>query len=296
LIEGQTIVETNPDQRTLTARYTERAVRFIENNKDRPFFLYVPHAMVHVPLHVSEKLDGASGRGLYGDALREVDWSVGQILEALKRNGLDERTLVIFSSDNGPWLSYGDHAGSAGPLREGKATTFEGGPRVPFVARWPGKIPAGTACREPAMTIDLLPTIARFAGAEVPADRIIDGKDIGPLLSGQPGAKSPHEALYFYWERGLQAIRSGRWKLHFPHEYDALVEAGSGGKPGKYETRKISLSLFDLEADPGETTNVAADHSDVVRRLEGLAERAREDLGDKATDREGRGTRPPGRV
>lgn len=297
LIEGERTIAVNPDQRELTTWYTEHAVRFIEKNRDRPFVLYVPHSMTHVPLHVSDKFAGKSERGLFGDVVMEIDWSVGQILSALKRQGLDERTLVIFTSDNGPWLSYGDHAGSTGGLREGKGTTFEGGQREPFVARWPGKIPAGSVCNEPAMTIDLLPTLARLAGAEVPTDRIIDGRDIWPLLSGQPGARSPHEALYFYWERELQAIRSGRWKLHFPHEYRTLKgKPGSGGKPGKYEQRHIALSLFDLETDPGETTNVAAEHPDVVKRLEQLAEQARDDLGDVATGRKGRGVRPPGHI
>ncbi len=167
-IEGEETVELNPDQTTLTTRYTERALRFIDQNQDRPFFLYVAHNMPHVPLHVSQKYEGKSKQGLYGDVIEEIDWSVGQILAALKSHGLDERTLVIFISDNGPWLSYGPHAGSAGPLREGKGTTFEGGVRVPCLMRWPGKIPAGTVCHEPAMTIDILPTLARLVGVELP--------------------------------------------------------------------------------------------------------------------------------
>ncbi len=166
----------------LTTLYTERAVKFIEKNKDRPFFLYVPHNMPHVPLGVSDKFKGKSKRGTYGDVIMEIDWSVGQILAALKKHGLDEKTLVMFTSDNGPWLSYGDHGGSAGLLREGKATSFEGGVREPFVARWPGTIPAGIVCHEPAMTIDILPTLATLAGAKLP-ELPIDGKDIGPLLT-----------------------------------------------------------------------------------------------------------------
>ncbi len=295
LIEGERIVEYNPDQRNLTTWYTERSVRFIEKNKDRPFFLYVPHNMPHVPLHVSDKFAGKTERGLFGDVIEEIDWSVDQILDSLKRNGLEEKTLVIFTSDNGPWLSYGDHAGSAEPLREGKGTTFDGGQREPCLMRWPGKIPAGTVCREPAMTIDILPTIAHLAGATVPEG--IDGKDIWPLISGQLGAKSPHEALLFYWGRELQAIRSGRWKLHFPHEYRSLKgEPGSGGLPGPYIQRKIGPELFDLEADPGESKDVASEHPDLVRRLESLAEQARADLGDSATKQPGSGVRPPGRL
>jgi arylsulfatase A len=294
LIEGEKVIAENPDQNQLTTWYTERAVRFIGRNKDRPFFLYVPHAMPHVPLHVSDKFRGKSRQGLYGDVIMELDWSVGQILAALAEHGLDEQTLVLFASDNGPWLSYGDHAGSAGPLREGKATAWEGGVRVPCLARWPGRIPAGTVCREPAMTIDVLPTLAKLAGAALP-DHPIDGLDIWPLLAGRPGAKSPHEAFYFYWNRELQAVRSGRWKLHFPHEYRTLAgPPGSGGKPGPYQSARTELALYDLEAEAGETTDVAAKHPDVVARLKALAEKARDELGDTATNRTGKGVRPAG--
>jgi arylsulfatase A len=298
LIDGETVVRTNPDQTQLTTWYTEHALRFIEANKDRPFFLYVPHAMPHVPLFVSEKYAGKTRRGLFGDVVSEIDWSVGRILGALKEHGLDDRTLVVFTSDNGPWLSYGNHGGSARPLREGKGTAFEGGVREPFVARWPGHIPAGTVCREPAMTIDLLPTFASLAGAEVPrpAGRNIDGEDITPLLLGSPGARSPHESLNFYWGRDLHAIRSGRWKLHLPHNYQSLEEAGGEGLPGKYVTKQIPLSLFDLEADPGERVDVARQHPEVVERLEALAEAARDDLGDGATKRVGKNVRDPGQL
>jgi arylsulfatase A-like enzyme len=295
LIEGDKVIATNPDQTRLTTWYTERAVKFIEKNKSRRFFLYVPHNMPHVPLHVSDKLKGKSGHGLYADVIMEIDWSVGQILAALKRNGLDQKMLVIFTSDNGPWLSYGDHAGKAGPLREGKMTTFEGGLREPFLARWPGQIPPGSVCREPAMTIDLLPTLARLAGAKLP-DHKIDGLDIWPLLSSQRGARCPHEALFFYWNNDLEAVRSGRWKLHFPHAYNSLEKGGAGGKPGKLGKRRIELSLYDLEKDPGETTNVATKHPDMVKRLQGLADRARADLGDAATKTKGKGVRPAGRL
>jgi arylsulfatase A-like enzyme len=297
LIEGEKTVQTDPDQTQLTTWYTEHAVRFIAKNKDRPFFLYVAHTMPHVPLHVSDKFKGKSEKGLYGDVIMEIDWSVGQILDALKKHDLDARTLVLFTSDNGPWISYGEHAGSAGPLREGKMTTWEGGQREPCLARWPGKIPAGSVCREPVMTIDVLPTLARLAGAELPKHKI-EGLDIWPLLSGQPGAKSPHDALYFYWDRGLQAVRSGKWKLHFPHAYRTLggKPGGKDGKPAPYVQAKTDLALFDLENDVGETTDVAARHPDVVERLKKLADKARADLGDSATKQEGKGVRPPGRV
>jgi arylsulfatase A-like enzyme len=297
LLDGEKTVDEKPDLSTLTTRYTERAVQFIEKNRDRPFFLYVPHTMPHVPLAVSSKFKGKSEQGLYGDVIMELDWSVGQILDAVKKHGLDEQTLVMYSSDNGPWLSYGNHAGSANGLREGKITTWEGGVREPFIARWPGKIPPGTVCREPAMTIDILPTVAKLAGAELPPNKI-DGLDIGPLLLGKADAKSPHEAFYFYWGRELQAVRSGKWKLHFPHKYPTLAgqPAGKDGKATKYTTAETPLGLYDLEKDPGETTNLAEKHADVVDKLKALADKAREDLGDSATKQQGKGVRQPGMV
>jgi arylsulfatase A-like enzyme len=245
-------------------------------------------------LFVSEKHRGKSGQGLHGDVIMEIDWSVGEILRTLKRLELDERTLVIFTSDNGPWLLYGDHAGSAGPLREGKATAFEGGVRVPCIVRWPGKVPASAICREPAITMDLFATIGAIAGAEQPKDRVIDGQDIRPLLFGEADLRSPHEAIYFYWGRDLHGVRAGKWKLHFPHTYPQPAPAGGGGKPGKYRQLKIGMELFDLEADPGETTDVAMKHPDIIERLQALAERAREDLGDARLKREGKNTRPVG--
>ncbi len=297
LIEGERVVEYNPDQTQLTTWYTEHAVKFIEKNKDRPFFLYLPHSMAHVPLFVSDKFKGKSERGLYGDVMMEIDWSVGQILSTLKRLGIDKKTLVIFSSDNGPWLSYGDHAGSAKPLREGKGTTFDGGQRESTVMRWPGQIPAGTVCDEPASTIDILPTIAGLTGAQLPA-HTIDGKDIWPLMSGRPGAKSPHEAFFYYRGYALEAVRSGKWKLHLPHSYRSLGgrKGGTGGQPVKYEQAKIDLALFDLENDIGEQHDLSAQYPDVVKRLLALAEQMREDLGDSAKKMTGKNRRPPGRL
>jgi arylsulfatase A-like enzyme len=292
LMEGEKVVETNPDQTQLTTWYTERAVGFIERNRSRPFFLYLAHTMPHVPLHVSDRHRGKSKRGLYGDVLMEIDWSVGQVLAALKRHNLDRDTLVLFASDNGPWLSYGEHAGVAGPLREGKATTWEGGVRVPFLARWPERIRAGTVQREPAMTIDVLPTLAALAGAQLPGHKI-DGKDIWPLLAGQEGAKGPHEALYFYLGRELQAVRSGKWKLHLPHGYRSLAggPGGTDGKPVPMKQLQTPLALYDLEKDPGEKDNLAEANPGVVKRLEELAEEARQDLGDSRTNAEGNGVR-----
>jgi arylsulfatase A-like enzyme len=295
LIEGEKVIAKNPDQSKLTAAYAERAVGFIEKNKDRPFFLYVAHAMPHVPLHVSDKFKGKSKRGLYGDVIMELDWSVGEVLAALKKHDLDDRTLVIFTSDNGPWLSYGNHAGSAGSLREGKMTTWEGGLREPCIMRWPGRIPGGTVCREPAMTIDLLPTIAKLAGAKLPEHKI-DGLDIWPLIAGERDAKCPHEAYYFYKEEELQAIRADRWKLHFPHSYITLADKpGKDGDPAAYSDAKTPLALYDLEEDVSETRNVAERHPEVVKKLQALADKAREDLGDSALKQEGKGVRPPGR-
>jgi len=297
LIEGEKIIEYNPDQTKLTTWYTERTVRFIEKNKDRPFFVYLPHSMPHVPLYVSDKFKGKSKRGLFGDVIMEIDWSVGQILSTLKRLGIDKQTLVIFSSDNGPWLSYGDHAGSAKPLREGKGTTFDGGQREPTIMRWPGKIPAGSVCKEAASTMDILPTMAKLAGAKLPTRRI-DGKDIWPLMSRCRGAGSPHEALFYYRGWALEAVRSGKWKLHLPHSYRTLAgrPGGTGGKPVKYEQGKIGLALFDLKNDVGEQHEISARHPDVVERLLSLADRMREDIGDSTRKMTGKGRRPPGLI
>jgi arylsulfatase A-like enzyme len=287
---------TPEDQTQLTTWYTEHAVKFIERNRDRPFFLYVPHSMPHVPLFVSSKYEGKTPRGLFGDVLSEVDWSVGQILDAVKRIGQDENTLVIFTSDNGPWLSYGDHAGSAGPLREGKGTAWEGGVREPCIMRWPGRIRAGSECHELAATIDLLPTLAKLAGASLPPHRI-DGLDISALITGDTQARTPHEAYYFYWGRELHAVRSGPWKLHFPHAYRSLSgEPGKGGQPGPYRDVKCGLELYHLDSDVGESKNVAAEQPDVVARLQKLSEAMREDLGDDLTSRKGTGVRPAGQL
>lgn len=299
LIEGNEIVDsqvTPEDQCTLTKRYTEHAVKFIQDNQKKPFFLYLAHTMPHVPLHVSEGFSGKTGKGLFADVIAEIDDSVGQVMSTLQKCGLDDKTLVIFATDNGPWLSYGNHAGSAGPLREGKGTMFEGGARVPCLMRWPGKIPAGTECHELAATIDLFPTIAKLVGAELPPHPI-DGLEIWPLMSGQAGAKSPHEAYLYYWGNELQAIRSGKWKLHFPHQYRSLTgPPGQEGKPSGYSTQQIDLSLFDLEADIAESKDLKAEHPEVVARLEQLADQARIELGDSAKKIDGSGYRVPGMV
>ena len=292
LIKGEETIDTNPDQSLLTTWYTEHAVNFIERNKDKPFFLYVAYTMPHVPLAVSDKFKGKSAQGLYGDVVMEIDWSAGQILAALARHGLEEKTLVMFASDNGPWLSYGNHAGSAAPLREGKGTVWEGGIRVPCIMRWRGEIPAGSRCREPLMTIDVLPTIAHLIGARLP-DHPIDGKNLWPIVSGTAGAKNPHEVLYFYYRSNeLQALRSRRWKLIFPHTYDSLTgKPGQDGLPSGYAKAKCGLELYDLENDIGEKQNVIDRHPDIVKKLQDLAEQGRQELGDALTNRQGRGVR-----
>ena len=281
LIEGNKVI--NPkvsakDQEKLTTQYTERAVSFIEKNKDKPFFAYIPHSMVHVPLYVSKKFKGKSGAGLFGDVMMEVDWSVGQIMKTLKKHKLEKNTLFIFTSDNGPWLNYGDHAGSAAPLREGKGTMFEGGCREPTLAWWPGKIPANSVCKEPLMTIDLLPTIAEMIGAKLPGHRI-DGKNILPLMLSD-NAKSPHKAYYFYNGNQLQAVRQGKWKLHFPHGYRTMAgkPGGTGGIPTNYSQAKIELSLFDLHQDIGESKDLKAEFPDIVTRLSELGKKFDEKL------------------
>jgi len=288
---------TPEDQTHLTTWYTEHAVEFINRNKEKPFLLYLAHSMPHVPLYVSSKFKNDAKRGLFGDVIEEVDWSVGQVLEAIKKNGLDKNTLVIFTSDNGPWLSYGNHAGSAGPFREGKGTTWEGGVREPCVMRWPGKIPAGTTCDELAATIDIFPTIAALTGAALPR-HTIDGKDIRPLIFGRKNAKTPHDVYYYYYGKQLQAIRSGEWKMHFPHPYRSLTgEPGKDGTPAGYTQQKVkSLELYNLKTDCGETTNVIAKHPEIVAKLKKLAEQARNELGDSSTRQKGNGTREPGHI
>ncbi|MFO8014144.1 MAG: sulfatase [Phycisphaerae bacterium] len=258
VIRNLETVEEPARQATLTQRYTEEAVRFIREHQDGPFFLYVPHTMPHVPLAASERFRGKSDRGLYGDVIEEIDWSTGEILKTLRDLGLDEKTLVIYTSDNGPWLSKGKHGGSAKPLRDGKFHTWEGGFRMPCVMRWPGRIPADTVCNETAATIDLAPTFAALAGAHLPDGYEMDGDSILPLMEGRAGAETPHEAYFFYRGHRLEAVRAGKWKL-------ILYQGAGKGEPGK------PLELYDLRADIGETTNVAKDHPEGVKRLTALA-------------------------
>jgi arylsulfatase A len=299
LIEGDKTKQVITEQSQLTTWYTERAVKFIDTNKDKPFLLYVAHSMPHVPLYVSDKFKGKSEKGLYGDVIMEIDWSVGEILNALKKNGVDEKTLVIFTSDNGPWMSYGEHAGSAHPLREGKGTSWEGGVRVPCIMRWPGKIPADKECRETLMTIDVLPTIAHITGGELPKTKI-DGMNVWPIIAGEAGAKNPHDAYFVYYNvNDLQAVISGKWKLYLPHSYRTLAgkPGGKDGKQAQYVMTKVETpELYDLENDVSETINVAEKNKEVLDRLLALADQCREELGDNLTKRTGKNVRAPGRL
>jgi arylsulfatase A len=286
LLRDAKVVEAPADQDTLTARYTTEAIKFITANKDRPFFLYLPHTAVHVPLHPGAAFKGKSANGTYGDWVEEVDWSVGRVLDTLRALKLAERTLVLFTSDNGPWLTQGTNGGVAGPLHGGKGTTWEGGMREPTIAWWPGKIAARSACDAPMSEMDVLPTLVKLAGGEVPADRKIDGKDIWPLLSGQTKT-FPHEALFYFNALRLEAVRSGPWKL-------AVAPQGTGRRQGDAEPVKhTGARLYNLDADIGELNDVAAQNPEVVARLQKLVEEMNADLG--ATG-EGPGVRPPGRV
>jgi arylsulfatase A len=283
---------TAKDQESLTTRYTERSVKFIDDNHDKPFFLYLAHSMCHVPLFVSEKFAGKSQRGLFGDVLMEIDWSVGQVMAALDRHNIADNTWVIFTSDNGPWLSYGDHAGSAGPLREGKGTCFEGGVRVPCLMRWPGQIPAGVTNDHMAMTIDILPTIANRIGATLP-DHKIDGLDLWPIFSNSPNAKNPHSHYAFWFENNqLQAVSTGdgAWKLQLPHQARSITSQprATGGIPVNYRPLKINeAQLYHLGAEVSEITDVAQQHPTILAQLQAAAKAASTDLGDSLTKQPG---------
>lgn len=301
LVEGNEKVgevRTLKDQDKLTTDYTERAVKFIESHKNDRFFLYLPHSMVHIPLGVSDKFRGKSKQGMYGDVMMEVDWSVGEIMKALERNGLDKNTLVIFTSDNGPWLNFGDHAGTTGGLREGKGTSWEGGQRVPCIMRWPGVIPSGEICSHPASSIDILPTLAEITGAKLPENKI-DGISILPLLLGNQNAYPRHIFYYYYRENSLEGVQKDYWKLILPHPAISYtgVAPGNGGWPGKTRNVTIdSIELYDLRRDPGERYDVAAIYPEIVKELEAIANEARIDLGDDITKNKGLNRRPSGQI
>jgi arylsulfatase A len=299
LIENTQVINANvtaADQCNLTKWYTEHAIDFMRRHQSEPFLVYVPYSMPHVPIYASEKFAGSTGKGIYRDVIAEIDWSVGEIRKFLRDAKLDQRTLVIFTSDNGPWLSYGNHAGSAKPLREGKGTAWEGGVREPTVVCWPGQIPAGSQCAEMAGTIDILPTVAYLSGAELPKHKI-DGVNIWSLLAGDGSQTPPRSAYWYYWGRELHAVRSGPWKLHFPHEYRSLEgAAGQDGRPGPYKTLNCGLELYHLGDDVSESRNLVETHPDIVRQLQQVAAQARRELGDALTKDQGTEVRPAGKL
>lgn len=268
LIRGTEIIERPADQSTLTRRYTQAAIEFIRRHRDQPFFVYVPHTMVHVPLFRSPEFEGQSARGRYGDCLEEIDWSVGQVLDTLRELGLAESTLVWFSSDNGPWLTYGDHGGSAGLLRDGKGSTWEGGMRVPGIVWWPERIQPAVS-QELASTLDLLPTCVTLAGGAVPTDRPIDSYDLSQVLFGK--GSSPRKHMLYYRGRKLMAARLGPWKAHF-------VTQDAYGPNSRQPTNHDPPLLFHLDHDPSERHDVAATNSEVLAEIRALVDRHQADL------------------
>lgn len=299
LVEGNEIIEeitSYAGQDKLTTLNTEKAIDFINRNNGNPFFLYVPHSMPHVPLGVSDKFRGKSEQGMYGDVMMEIDWSVGEIMKALEQNGLTDHTIVIFTTDNGPWLNYGNHAGSSGGLREGKTTSWEGGQRVPFIVKWPGNISGGVVCNQLASSIDLFPTIAKIVGGELPEHKI-DGVNILDLWQGNFDAQPRNELYYYYGKNNLNAVRKGNWKLVFPHtyaSYEATIPANDGKGGKRIPVTVDSLELYNLMRDPGERYNVIGMYPEVLSELIKLGEKARADLGDLITGVEGAGVRPIG--
>ncbi len=261
-----------PEQKNLTKWYTEHAVDFIGRSKDEPFLLYVPHSMPHVPIFCSKDFEGKSGKGLYGDVTLELDWSVGEITKALKKNGLEENTIVIFTSDNGPWIAYGNHAGKT-PFRESKATSFEGGTRSACIIKYPNQLKANTSSNAAFTSIDLLPTLCQLSGVKPPQTEI-DGKNVWDLISNKESTINPQDYYAFSTGKNFESIMSGdgKWKLHLPHNYSTLISPGKDGSSGKYKTMEIELSLYDMENDPYEMKNVIEENPDVKDKLLGYAE------------------------
>jgi arylsulfatase A-like enzyme len=300
MYENDKVVDTIwTDQSMFTTLFTEKSIDFIQRNKETPFFLYLAHPMPHVPLFVSDKFKGKSERGLYGDVIMEIDWSVGEIMKTLEENELDENTMVIFLSDNGPWLSYSGHAGSAYPLREGKGTSWDGGVKVPAIFRWKGQWPSGAIQNNPAMSIDILPTLAHIVGAALP-ERKIDGLNLHKMLVDTL-QKSPQEAYFVYYNRNeLHAIVMGDWKLYFPHSYRVIAPGQaprSDGFPVNYTMTTLDeMELYHLPSDPSEKNNVIDQNAVIVERMLELAESARSDMGDALTDAPGKNLRSPGQI
>ncbi len=284
-------------QDKLTTLYTEKAVDFINRNSDKPFFLYLPHSMSHVPLGVSDKFRGKSEQGMYGDVMMEIDWSVGEIEKALQANGISENTVLIFTTDNGPWLNYGNHAGSAGGLREGKTTSWEGGQRVPFIIKWPDGTPAGTICNKLGCAIDILPSFAKMAGAELPKLKI-DGIDITELWKGNLEAEPRQDILFYYGKNNLNAVRKGNWKLVLPHNWQSYdARPGKEGHGGPRVKKTVETpQLYNMMRDPGEQFNVIEYYPEKAEEIMQLVEAARTELGDLNVGMEkGAGTREIGR-
>ncbi len=280
---------------TLTRFLTEKSVEFIGNHKEKPFFIYFPHPMPHVPLGVSDRYRNNTAQGKYGDVISEIDWSVGEITDKLQKEGLLENTLIIFTSDNGPWLNFGLHAGSSGGLREGKGTTWEGGQRVPCVMYWKGQIPQGITCSKISSAIDILPTLAEITSAELPKEKI-DGVSILPLMKNEKNAEPRKVFLYYYENSQLQAIRFGDWKLVYPHNYRSYlgVEAGKNGLPGTYNIGNCGKELYNLKTDKPESNNILDLHPDIVHTIDSIAALAREDMGDFLLNIKGKNVRDPG--
>ncbi|MBP3518241.1 MAG: sulfatase [Parabacteroides sp.] len=296
--DGNKVVGYNTDQTKFTTDYTNRAVNFIRKNKNKPFLLYLAHSMPHVPLAVSDKFKGKSEQGLYGDVMMEIDWSVGEVLKALREEGLEENTFVVLTSDNGPWTNYGNHAGSAGGLREAKATTFDGGNRVPCVMYWKGHIKPGTSCNKLASNIDLFPTIAELSQSPLPPHKI-DGVSLLPLIKGEENANPRTSFVYYLNENDLEAVTDGTFKLIFPHKHATYEEyvPGNDGQPGKLTVREIrKAELYDLRRDPGERYDVISQYPEVTQRLMKIADDMRDDLGDNLTRCKPTGRRQHGLV
>lgn len=295
-IDGNKVVGYNTDQTKFTSDYTDRAVNFIKKNRKKPFFLYLAHSMPHVPLAVSDKFKGKSEQGLFGDVMMEIDWSVGQVLKTLEDNGLMEKTLVVLTSDNGPWANYGNHAGSAGGLREAKATTFDGGNRIPCIMYWKGHTKPGTICNKLASNIDLFPTFAEITGAPLPQKKI-DGVSILPLIKGDDSANPRESFVYYLNKNDLEAVTDGEFKLVFSHKYVTYgaYEPGNDGQPGKLTVIEVEKpELYDLRRDPGERYNVISQYPERVIKLNRIADKMREELGDNLTRKKGAERREPG--
>lgn len=296
--DGNEVVGYNTDQSRFTTDYTERAVRFIRNNRSKPFFLYLAHSMPHVPLAVSDKFKGKSEQGLFGDVMMEIDWSVGEVVRTVRELGLEDNTLIVITSDNGPWANYGNHAGSAAGLREAKATTFDGGNRVPCIMYWKGHTKPGTICNKLASNIDLFPTFAEISGAALPG-RKIDGVSILSLIEGREGANPRESFVYYYNKNDLEAVTDGEFKLVFPHKYVTYgaYEPGNDGQPGKLANLEIMKpELYDLRRDPGERYNVATQNPERLAKLQKIADKWRAELGDNLTRQKGTERREPGLV